>query len=391
MKHRFPFKRIVFALSIIFLYSVIIGIVGNCNDLEVTKSVAAVDNTSKENVSTLDLYFAGNESPLVEQPVTTTKAQISDYSVFNDYTRVTTVTTTLPKTVVQIKPKTTKQQSVKKPDPSNPPAPHSGDITMTVTINGVVQTLPAYDVLCSLVQQELNSAHIEAIKAQAVATYTYFKYYESQGRYISIGLLSMDKVNPTVKSAVSQVLGVAIYYKGQYINASYFSSSGGATASAKDVYGTDVPYLRSVPSEYDYKNDGYYKKTVTLSYEEVKKRIEKSCGIVLADDPTTWFEFLPKEKGGLLDGDFIGKMLIHTNTGTITRTGRQMREVVLGMDVLRSSKFDVTYNNGNFIFTSYGNGHGVGLSQIGADLYAKNAGYKYDQILKHYYTGVEVK
>ena len=398
MKYKFPFKRAIIVFSAILVYSFIFGVTGNCKDYENSK-LAAVNNnnTSEENTVVLDTYLNNLESPADVQQVDLWKAQITNYEVFNEFSDETTVTTTtaatttttFPQTVVEIMPKTTQLQASETPPQSNPPQAHTDEITMKVKVNGKVVTMPAYDVLCSLVMQELNNAHTEALKAQAVASYTYYKYNESKGIYLPVNIKSMGDIYQSVKNAVSQVLGVAIYYNGSYINATYCASTGGATANCCDVWGGNLPYLVSVPSEYDSLSAGHYKYTKTLSAATVKQKVESACNITLPSDPTTWFEFLPADKGGVLDGNFVGKMLIHTSSGsTITTTGRKMRENIIG---LSSAKFEITYSNGNFIFTSYGNGHGVGLSQIGADLYARNAGYTYDQILKHYYTGVEVK
>ena len=70
-----------------------------------------------------------------------------------------------------------------------------------------------------------------------------------------------------------------------------------------------------------------------------------------------------------------------------TITGRVLRENILS---LKSAKFEVKVEGDQFIFTTYGYGHGVGMPQIGANLYAKNEKWSYQKILKHYYTGVTI-
>ena len=183
--NKFPFKRVMTVLVVILVYSLIFGVVGNCREFKGSGvMVANSDIISDQTNTSLDIYFNNNNSPSTLEQVNLWKAEITDYEVFNDYTEettVTTTTTTLPQTVIELKPKTTQPQSTQPPLPSNPAPPHSEEITMTVKVGGQVVTLPAYDVLCSLVQQELNSAHIEALKAQAVASYTYYKFYEVQG------------------------------------------------------------------------------------------------------------------------------------------------------------------------------------------------------------------
>ena len=234
------------------------------------------------------------------------------------------------------------------------------------------------------------------MKAQAVAAYTYHKYYESRGTYKSVSILPASSINQSVKNAVSQILGVAIYYNNSPILATYTASTGGGTASAKDVWGTNIPYLVSVESKYDSQaSKGYYQSTKSFTEAEVRQIIEGNTNITLSDNPSNWFTFLSAEQGGVLDGNYIGKMLIDGNSKyinnsgkSVTITGRVIRENLFN---LRSAKFEIAFNNGVFNFITYGYGHGVGFSQIGASLYEKNEGWTYDQILKHYYTGVEVK
>lgn len=405
MKSKFPFKRVAAILSIVLVYSLLFGIIRNCNDIESTKIVTVKNGAISNN----DDF----ETPLAAEGISFWKAKVGDYDFLNE-DNITTImgekekekTTTPPPTTTTLYiPKLAEPFAFKTySKPLNPthdvgpsvnltPVPNTPNFTMKVKVNGNIVDAPVYDVVCSLVQKELNNAHPEALKAQAVASYTYYKFYESQGNPFPVTLKSSSQINQQVKDAVSSVLGIAMYHNGQYINASYCASTGGATANASDVWGgNQYPYLKSVPSEYDEKNAGYYKKTITISQQNLRNIIESKCGIKLPDDPTHWFEFLPAEQGGVLDGNFVGKFRINkASGGYITRTGRQFREEILGKQTLRSAKFNISYFNGNFTITCYGSGHGVGLSQIGADCYAKYAGYTYDQILRHYYTGVTIK
>ena len=430
MKIRFPFIRAVIVLSVVLVYSLFFGIVQNCNDFQDSKMVAVGNDTLSGNEYE-KLPLAANETKLW-------KAQLTDY----DFLKEDKINTVLggPSTQQTTKPQskpatTTTAPTTTAPPPttttmfvppltqpyvfkmytkalpanpnvgtSNPPAPkaNTASLTIKVKVNGQIVSKPVYDVVCSLVQQELNNAHIEAMKAQAVAAYTLLKYQEQSGTIPTVYMKSMSQINSNVKAAVSSVLGVAMYYNGKYIKAQYCASTGGATGSSKDVWGGDYPYLRSVPSIYDSKNAGYFKYTRTISQQTLKSTLESRCGIKLPSDPTKWFEFLPDNQGGVLDGNFVGKFRINKASGGYIDwiyvgdkktyiTGRLLREYILGSGILRSAKFTVSYYNGNFTFVSYGSGHGVGLSQIGADCYAKYGKCKYDEILKHYYKGIILK
>ena len=84
-----------------------------------------------------------------------------------------------------------------------------------------------------------------------------------------------------------------------------------------------------------------------------------------------------------------GKEYISVNGSMQRVTGALMRSTILGTSNLKSTAFDISYDNGVFTFKTYGWGHGVGMSQWGACYYAQ-AGYSYDQILRHYYVGTTV-
>jgi len=414
MKFIFSNKRIIVVLSAALIYSMIFGIVGHCGDYSQTLLTTNV-NAEQIEATTSDTYSTYNHEVTSSTEISLWKAGISQYSVFDDFENAiipsasdTTVVTTAPtKVTTTVATNLPTESFTKKPEDiavnpgatpdSNPPPAHAEEITMKVTVNGQVTTLPAYDVLCRLLQQELNTGHIEAMKAQAVAAYTYYKYYEARDKYLSVNMGSTTPINQYVKDAVSAVLGVGIYYNGAFIYAQYCASTGGATANSKDVWSGGYDYLVSVESKYDNLANGiYYKSTKTFTEAEIRKLIEDKTNITLSNNPSNWFTFLGADQGGVLAGGFVGKMLIDGNSTYISKsdgkrvtiTGRVVRESLLN---LRSAKFEIAYADGKFTFTTYGYGHGVGLSQIGATLYAQNEGWTYDQILKHYYTGVEVK
>lgn len=228
----------------------------------------------------------------------------------------------------------------------------------------------------------------EAIKAQAVASYSYVKYFNERGSSPSIAIKS--NVSTKVKNAVAEVIGQGIYYNGNICQAVYCASSGGATANAKDVWGGSVPYLLSVESEYDELYDKNYGRKVTFTESEVRTKIQNATGISLSDNPEEWLVI-----EDYVDGGYVGTVSIDGNTKykkngkTVNITGRVVRETIFSYGI-RSAKFDVEYDDGTFTFTTYGYGHGVGMPQNGANYYALYEGYDYIDILEHYYTGVEI-
>ena len=261
---------------------------------------------------------------------------------------------------------------------------------LTVNAGGTVVTDYAATIVAKAVMAEVgDSFHEEAIKAQTIATYTYIKYYNqnNQNAYVIFKTPS-DKVI----RCVNEVLGKTIRYNGEIIQSVYSASSAGYTASSKNVWGVDYPYLRSIKTEFDAVYDINYGRQATFTSEEIKNLIESNTNIVLSGDPSTWFEITSR-----IDGAFVGSMKIggqdYYNNGSkdIAITGRVFREIILEYGI-RSASFDILYDaeNDSFIFTTYGYGHCVGMSQHGANILATQHGFHYDEILSFYYQGTTI-
>lgn len=251
--------------------------------------------------------------------------------------------------------------------------------TFTARFDGAVQTVNAYDLICWIVNNEISTSFCdEAIKAQAVAAYSYVKYHNVKGLTPSV----LVKKNPPqrIKDMVSSVWGVCCYYNGSVAQTVYMASSSGYTADAKNVWGGSVPYLKSVHCPLDAQYDPNYGSTMTVSESNMRSLLESQLGITLSDNPSNWLVIT-----GYVDGNYVSEINVD---GQKTISGRKMRENIFSYK-LKSAAFDVSYSNGTFTFTTYGYGHGVGMSQNGANILAKQ-GYTYNQILKFYFTGIEV-
>lgn len=264
--------------------------------------------------------------------------------------------------------------------------------TDTVTIydktSGKYITGNAFDIVCKVTYNEVGtSMHEEAIKAQAVAVYTYIKYYEAKGEYASLS----TKSNPpqVIIDAVEAVDGLCIYYNDSPIMAAFSASTGGYTSSSVNVWGGVREYLVSVKNDYDYLDTKNYGRITTYTLSEVKNAIESKTDIKLSDDPNEWIKVLT-----YVDTVYAGQLSIDGHTTAVvsgkerTLTGHVFRTYILG---IRSTNFTVSYSDGIFTFVTYGYGHGVGMSQTGANLYATYGGYTFDRILHHYYTGVVIR
>jgi len=269
----------------------------------------------------------------------------------------------------------------------------SGD-TLRVRVNGVPREMDAYELLCDLITNEIGvSFDEEAIKAQTVASYTFIQYNNRSGIEPSVSLRACT--SSKVKSAVAEVLGEMVYYNGAVANTVYHAISSGETASAKDVWGGSYPYLVSVDSSWD-KSVANYATTYAIGSEALAERIEDYYGIDVYDwddDPAEWIEILSYNDGGYVGTVSIGgaSTAAGGTYGRRTITGRSVREGLLGF-AIRSHSFDVEYQEAGdrFVFTVYGYGHGVGMSQWGAQMMALE-GYSYTDILEHYYQGATVR
>ena len=181
-------------------------------------------------------------------------------------------------------------------------------------------------------------------------------------------------------------MGETVRYNGQLCLTTFYACSAGVTASSQNVWGARYAYLQSVDSSYDreYKD---WEKTKTYSASSLQATLESKLGITLdPDDKENWFEIL-----SYYDEVYVDTLRIGGSGGT-TITGRKLREQVLGGTNLRSVAFEVEYDaaKDQFRFTTWGYGHGVGLSQAGAMLMAKD-GWNYVDILEHYYPGAVVE
>lgn len=259
---------------------------------------------------------------------------------------------------------------------------YSSKEKLTVVSGGKKTTGKARDIVAQVVMTEMGTGfNEEALKAQAVAAYTYIKQQNANGVTPYLGLRSPSS---DVEEAVDEVIGEAVYYKGSIAFTPFYATSAGVTAASADVWGGSYPYLVSVDSEID-EQARNYEVTTTMSADKVADRIDDAFGVDLydySDDPNDWFDIRSYTEGGrYVDVIYVGDK---------KTTGRAVREQALG---LRSAAFEIDYDadSDEFTFTTYGYGHGVGMSQTGANLYANEEGWDYIEILEHYYPGCRVR
>ncbi|MEA4911203.1 MAG: stage II sporulation protein D [Oscillospiraceae bacterium] len=249
------------------------------------------------------------------------------------------------------------------------------------------------------------SYEAEALKAQAVACRSYALYVkdlrareplpELNGAYFSVNTAAMigymneekarsyfgsdfSKYYNKVKDAVEAVRGCVLTSDGAPICACYHAISPGRTEDSGNIFAASLPYLASVDSAADKTAQGYAS-TATFSPSELAGILAANdSGFSASGDPSGWLGTTSvSEAGTVLALSVCGR----TFSGTRLRT-------LLG---LRSAAFDVVYDASSsvFVFAVRGYGHGVGMSQYGANALAQQ-GYTFGQILAHYYTGAQL-
>lgn len=249
--------------------------------------------------------------------------------------------------------------------------------------NGSIINLNMTDYLIGVVSSEMPASfNLEALKAQSVLARTYALKAKQTGKkltdtvstqsYIDIDQMknkwenSFNTYYNKIKNAVENTNGEYLSYNGNYIEALYHSTNNGKTESSLDVFGNYYPYLISVSSEYD-KNASSYLRTINMPLDTISNKL-----------------------GLNLNNDSVISILSYTDGGNIKEiningnnfSGKKVREL-LG---LRSADFNISISDNNANITTRGYGHGVGMSQYGANGMA-NAGYSYKDILSHYYPG----
>ena len=280
------------------------------------------------------------------------------------------------------------------------PAPEMSGAPVSVRVlhgDEVVDT-PLEDYLVGVVAAEMPADfEPEALKAQAVAARTYTLYCMRTGRHVdadvcadyrccqawksdaamreSWGEAYEDKL-ARVLEAVESTKGEYLRYEEEAVFAAFHSSSAGFTEDCGAIW-SGLPYLVSVSSPEDAGSVPGYVSTVERSPLDFRDTLlSASPEADFTGSPDAWLEDLRRDASGRVSEAVLG--------GT-TFSGVELRELF----ALRSTAFDLEYVDGVFRFTVTGFGHGVGMSQYGANVMAAQ-GADYRAILAHYYPGTEL-
>ncbi len=198
------------------------------------------------------------------------------------------------------------------------------------------------DYLAAALYQEMGpSFETEALKAQCVAIYTYAKYHNNFGKdfnendHAIKSNVSLALKNDVVYDIVDQVMGQYLTYDGKVALTVYSATSAGTTAKCSDIWVQDLPYLTRVESKYDNTVSGY-ERTITISEDEMRYKLESNFGITLSDNPENWIQIISHDEAVSED---IGHPLSVSIDGQKNAKGAKVYEV-LG---LRSPCYVIEY------------------------------------------------
>ena len=277
-----------------------------------------------------------------------------------------------------------------------------GIIKLLHKSTGEVEDVPIDTYLCNVVSAEMPADfELEALKAQAVVARTYTIYKIQNKKHDNADICDdssccqawiskedrlarwdEDKKENNwakIEQCVNETKGKIITYNGAPINAFFHSNSGGTTELPVNVWGggTELPYLQVVETAGE---EGYtqYSSEVIFTQDELIEKLKTKYEDITID----------------FNNDDDLKILDYTDSGRV-KTVKFGNHELSGTETrslldLRSTNFEIIKENGNIKFSVKGYGHGVGMSQTGADTLAKE-GKTYEDIIKHFYVGVEIQ
>ena|SRR5699024_9576341 len=264
---------------------------------------------------------------------------------------------------------------------------HKNDISVRVVRGDqTVEDILLKDYLIGVIASEMPMTYeLEALKAQAVAARTYVIDKILHGEQVSDDVMSQvysdekllrekwgsdyDKYIEKLEHVISETNYDLLYYKGDIISPTYFAMSNGYTEDAGDYWVSSQPYLQTVASHWD-EGAAEFEVLEQFSINEVEEKLHVEI------DTQTELSY-ERTKSGRVSAVLIGSE---------RRSGKEVREK-LG---LRSTDFQIEVKDDHVHIRTQGYGHGVGMSQYGANEMAKE-GHTYKEILQYYYQGIDIE
>ncbi|EPR13950.1 SpoIID/LytB domain-containing protein [Ruminiclostridium papyrosolvens] len=304
----------------------------------------------------------------------------------------------------------------------------------------IINVLPFEEYLYGVVPNEMPAySNIEALKAQAVAARTYS--YKSINKHSKYGFnlcattdcqvyKGYSSENANTNKAVDETRDMVVTYNGTLAETVFSASTGGRTEDVVNVWGNSIPYLKSVEDNYESGKSYNYNWTMKFTADEINTKLKsyglgtvtgieitkcsaagrpiemvitgtlKPEGVIITKDKCRTFLSLPSQMYNIssdaninvqvnnkIENVSLSQIKVITSSGEKSYTDPNQKVTIVGADGKEST---VSASPAEYVFTGKGWGHAVGMSQEGAMGMAK-AGFTFEQILTHYYTGTKIE
>ena len=259
------------------------------------------------------------------------------------------------------------------------------EIYIDLLINNEKKQIPLEEYLVSVVGAEVPALFdMEALKSQAVASRTFALYQENTRGYVTTADQAYNSLEELqqkwqdnyytylkrITDAVNMTKNQVITYNKKLIKSYFYAMSNGYTTTSLSVFNEALPYLNTIMPTFDNETNTKFRVTKKVSKDEFCKTLNIDCDALTINNIITDYS------------NRIETLSINKKT----YTGIEIRKIF----DLRSTDFTITAENNDIIFTTKGYGHGVGMSQYGANAMAKE-GSSYKDILEYYYQGVIIE
>ena len=277
------------------------------------------------------------------------------------------------------------KQTSPKPQNSNDQTSQAKEIYIDLLINNEKKQIPLEEYLVSVVGAEVPAFFdMEALKSQAVASRTFALYQENTRGYVTTtdqAYNSLEELQQKwqdnyytylkrITDAVNMTKNQVITYNKKLIKSYFYAMSNGYTTTSLSVFNESLPYLNTIMPTFDNEKNTKFKVTKKVSKDEFCKTLNIDCAALTINNIITDYS----------------KRIETLSINKKTYTGIEIRKIFN----LRSTDFTITVENNDIIFITKGYGHGVGMSQYGANAMAKE-GSNYKDILEYYYQGVTIE
>lgn len=254
----------------------------------------------------------------------------------------------------------------------------------------VVNSVDTEKYIAGLINKEmLSSWPLEALKAQAVAsrTYAFYQKEQNKNKIYDVENSTQDQVydgadseTPKSNTAAESTRGTILSWRGRPIKAFYHANCGGQTESPEAVWGYNYGYFKPVICPFHQKPENQNRWSLNIRMDVLERTLKKISGVLPRN-----FSRVAAVEAGALDGSHRrDSVVISDISGNTTKIPANTFRNLVGNTKIKSTDFNIHKNGSGLFFSGNGNGHGVGMCQVGVKVMATQ-GKKFNAILKYYY------